>query len=76
MSGKPIIFAVLLVLFFSGCSTNSFIFGQEKAFCEDCEYQYKGVCANPIDIYYNSDLIMSKKEKCTKKTSKRKGVRK
>jgi len=70
------IFVLLFVVVFSGCSSKSFVFGENKGFCEDCGFQYKGVCANPMDIYYNSDLIMEKKSVCAKKEeSKRNGVR-
>jgi len=73
MSGRIIITLMLVV--FSGCSSKSFIFGENKGFCEDCHYQYKGVCANPMDIYNNSDIVMEKQTKCPKKTTKRVGVR-
>lgn len=62
-------------LLFSGCSSKSYIFGEEEGFCQDCGYQFKGVCANPMDIYYNSDAIVNKRAKCDKKESNRAGVR-
>ena len=39
------IFVLLFVVVFSGCSSKSFVFGENKGFCEDCGFQYKGVCA-------------------------------
>jgi len=78
MNGKTLVIIFLLVVGFalSGCSSKSFIFGHEDGFCSECGFKYKGVCANPMDIYYNSDLIMEKPAKCKKCKSKRSGVRK
>lgn len=70
------VFLALMVFAMSGCATKSFIFGEEKGFCQDCGFQYKGVCANPMDIYYNSDIVMNKPAKCAKKKTKRIGIRK
>ena len=64
------------MIFMEGCSSKSFIFGHENGFCAGCGFKYKGVCANPMDIYYNSDAIMNKKTKCLKEKNKRKGLRK
>lgn len=77
MNGKKIILTVCIMSGFimSGCSSKSFIFGENKGFCEDCHFQYRGVCASPMDIYKSSDVINSKKVKCTKKKTKRVGVR-
>lgn len=76
MIGRNIMYGIaVLVVLLSGCSSKSFIFGEEKGFCKDCQYEYKGVCANPMDIYYNSDIVMNKPTKCSKKVSKRSGVR-
>lgn len=73
---KIIMFVLTSGLLLEGCSSKSFIFGNEEGFCSECGFRFKGVCANPMDIYYNSDLIMNKPAKCQKNKNERVGVRK
>lgn len=75
MIGKMIVFVAFVILL-SGCSSKSYIFGEENGFCEECGYQYKGICANPMDIYNNAEIIADKPSTCAKTKSKRKGDRK
>jgi len=67
--------AMTTLMLLGGCSSKSYIFGEQEGFCQDCGYQYKGVCANPMDIYYNSDIIVDKPATCDKKKTERVGAR-